>query len=124
MFRFFVILCIYLIPTIGFAAEQQSPAEQAWAVLQQGMSDQNDERRAKAVHALGLLVKNKRAQQQAEAALVDQNPEVRAAAATALGLIGLPSSVPKLKEALKDSEAEVVFSAANALFVMRDPTAY
>ena len=59
----------------------------------------------------------------AEKALSDPSPAVRAAAATTLGRIGLPASIPKLQEVLKDKESEVVFSAAGALHVLGDPMA-
>ena len=49
---------------------------------------------------------------------------MRAAGAEALGQIGLPAAAPALKKALKDESAEVVFSAAGALFELKDPAAY
>jgi HEAT repeat protein len=109
---------------IAGTGTSQAPAERAWSILEQGAADQNDERRAKAVHALGLVSKSERARKLAESALSDPKPDVRAAAATALGQIGLRGSVAKLKEAVKDSETDVVFSATAALFVLGDPFAH
>jgi len=123
MVRGIVLLCTSWVSGLVGLAEAQSPAERGWSILQQGVGDRSDEKRAKATHALGLLAKNDRARQMAEAALADRSSEVRAAAATALGQIGLRPSIPKLKEALKDDESEVVFSATSALFLMGDPTA-
>ena len=56
--------------------------------------------------------------------LSDEKEAVRAAGAEALGQIGLPAAAPALKKALKDDSAEVVFSAASALFELKDPAAY
>jgi HEAT repeat protein len=101
----------------------QSPADRGFGILQQGLKDAKEERRERAALALGLLVEDQRAMALAEAALPDPSPAVRAAAATALGQIGLPASIPRLQEALKDKETEVVFSAAGALYLLGDPLA-
>jgi HEAT repeat protein len=77
-----------------------------------------------ATQALGLLPQNQKARAMAEKALSDERGEVRAAAAEALGLIGDKKSAPKLVNACKDKEASVVFSAANALYVLGDPAAF
>lgn len=102
----------------------ETSAERAWSILEQAVRDSKEERRANAVHALGLLVKNRRAGTLAEGALADPKPEVRAAGATALGQIGLRASIPKLQAAPKDGKPEVVFAAAGALHALQDPTAY
>lgn len=105
------------------SASGQSPAERSLGILEQGLEDKNEERRERAAHALGLLLKDERAMELADKALSDPSAAVRAAAATTLGQIGLPASIPRLQEALKDKEPEVVFSAAGALHVLGDPTA-
>src|SRR3990172_3572884 len=105
------------------SAWAQSPAERSFGILEQGLGDAKEERRERATLALGLLVKDERAMELAEAALSDPSPAVRAAGATALGQIGLPDSIPKLQQALKDKETEVVFSAAGALYLLGDPLA-
>ena len=102
----------------------QYEAERAWTILDQGVADPNASAREQAVHALGLLVKDERARRLAESSLADPSPDVRAAAATSLGQIGLGASIPKLQEAVKDLESEVVFSATSALFILGDPSAY
>jgi HEAT repeat protein len=102
----------------------QTPAERGWALLEQAIQDPKEESRASAAHALGLLVNHERALQLAERALKDQSPEVRAAAATTLGQIGLPAAIPSLKAAIQDPATEVVFSAAAALYALKDPGAY
>ena len=97
-------------------AAPATPAERAWLILQQGLTNNRAEKRANAVHALRLLPNNARAQRMAENALADQNPTVRAAAARALGAIGSVSSVLKLKTGLNDKEPAVFLAAAHSLF--------
>lgn len=122
MTRGFLLLCTSW--ALAGTGSAQPPAERGWSILERGAADPNDERRAKAVHALGLLSKNERARKLAESALGDPNSDVRAVAATALGQIGLRASAAKLKEALRDAETEVVFSATAALFLIGDPAAH
>jgi HEAT repeat protein len=102
----------------------QTPVEKSWTILKQGLDEKKEEDRAKAADALGLLVNNDQARLMAEGALSDSSPDVRSEAATSLGKIGLKASIPKLKNALHDKEASVVFSAAGALYEMGDPTGF
>ena len=118
LFLFAMMLCLPV------ALVGQTESERAWTILEQGVADPRDGTREQAVHPLGLLVKDERARQLAESSLADPSPDVRAAAATSLGQIGLGASIPKLQEAVKDPESEVVFSATSALFVLGDPGAY
>lgn len=108
----------------GAFAQPQNPVERSWTILKEGVRDAKVSKRAAAVRALGLLEKNETARMLAESTLADPDAEVRAAAATALGEIDLDASIPKLKEALKDQDTAVVFSAAGALFMLHDPAAY
>jgi HEAT repeat protein len=124
MKKIFPFLFSFLALAAGVYGQSQSPVERGWTILKGGISDANAPKRAAAARALGMLAKNEEARKLAESALTDPNSDVREAAAAALGQIGLPDSIPKLKEALKDQESEVVFSAASALFLMRDPGAY
>jgi HEAT repeat protein len=120
--RGFLLFCASC--AVAATSTAQAPIERAWTLLKQGASDPDDDKRAKAVHALGLLSKNDDARRLAESALADPKPDVRAVGATALGQIGLRASAAKLKEALKDPETEVVFSATTALFALGDPAAH
>ena len=104
--------------------QAQTPSEKAWGILRDGAADKSTEKRTRAMNALGLLTDNEKGRQMAEIGLLDEKPEVRAAAALALGQQGSALSIPKLKEALKDTQTEVVFAATNALFLLKDPTAY
>jgi HEAT repeat protein len=97
-----------------------TPAENAWLILQQGLTSNRAEKRANAVRALRLLPHNPRAQKMAESALTDPSPKVRAAAARALGPMGAVSSVPNLKGVLNDREPIVVLAAAHSLFLLGD----
>jgi len=103
-------LAIASVVLLSGSAWAQSPADRGYRILEQGLQDANEERRERAALALGLLVEHDRAME-------------LAAAATALGQIGLPASIPRLKAALEDNESEVVFAAAGALHLLRDPMA-
>ena len=107
--------------------QQAEPAESvdsAWTILRNGLNDKSSDKRAKAAHALGLLLHNDKAEEMAEKALADAHADVRAQAATALGEMGAISSQDKLKEALKDTQLRVVIAAANALYTFKNPAAY
>jgi HEAT repeat protein len=95
-----------------------------WAILQEAAGDNSAYKRADAAHALGLLPKNKKAEDILEKALLDGNLHVRVAAAKALGQMGAASARPKLRKALNDSEVAVVVAAANSLYTLKDPAAY
>lgn len=100
------------------------PAQQAWSVLERGVGSQHAEERAKAVHALGLLLDDQEAQRLAEHALGDDSRAVRVAAAEALGHMRAASSAPRLRAALADAEPRVVLAATNSLYLLGDLTAY
>jgi HEAT repeat protein len=102
----------------------QTPVDSAWTVLSEAAKDKSYEKREKAIQSLGVITGNVRARTMAEAALADEREEVRATAAEALGTMRAKESVPKLKVAIMDKEASVVFAAANALALLGDPAAY
>ena len=104
-------------------AEKPTPAK-AWSILDAALKDKSADKRAKAVHALGLIAKDAKATHLAQAALSDPHPIVRTAAATALGKLHARSALPALRQALDDKETEVVFAAADALTEMDDTSAY
>ena len=76
------------------------------------------------MHALGLIAKDAKAIQLAQAALSDPQAIVRTSAANALGKLHAKSTLPALRQALEDKETDVVFAAADALTEMDDPAAY
>ncbi len=103
----------------------QTPVDRAWTILSDAAKDKSYEKRGKAIQSLGLINGNARARTLAETALAgDEREEVRSTAADVLGLMGAKESAPKLKAALKDKETSVVFAAANALAVLKDPAAF
>jgi HEAT repeat protein len=94
--------------------------ERAWTTLRDGLNDKSPEKRAKAVHALGLLKDSSEAQKAATEALKDEKGSVRGAAATALGSMHAVRATPELKVALDDQEPEVVLAAANSLLLLKN----
>jgi HEAT repeat protein len=103
---------------------EATPLEKAWGVLEAGVKDKAQDKRVSAVHSLGLIRNNRKAEGLAEAALNDTNTAVRVEAANALGELKASAAIPKLKTALDDKEIKVVIAAANALNAMKDPSAY
>jgi HEAT repeat protein len=102
----------------------QTLDERAWTILSEGTTDKSYEKRSKAIHSLGMLSNNARARTLAETGLTDGQEEVRATSADVLGIMHATESVPKLKAAVMDKATSVVFAAANALYVIGDPSAY
>jgi len=102
----------------------QTPQLKAWQILRRGAAGESTDERAKAIGALGLLLRDPGAAAIAEKALGDDKPEVRVAAARALGEIGFGASVPKLRKALSDRESSVVMAAAHSLVLFKDNAGY
>src|SRR5205085_3051222 len=106
------------------AKPAEPPEQKAWRILREGAKDENTERRAKAVRALGLLTGNGEAEKAAVQRLKDEKPNVRRAAAAALGAMHAESAAGNLEEALGDSEPSVVLAAANSLLLLHDDVGY
>ena len=102
----------------------QATAEKAWAILREGLKNENAEKRAKAVRSLGLLTGNLEAEKAAVSALQDKKPTVRVAAATALGSMQAQHANLELEGVLQDSEPAVVLAAANSLLLLHDNVGY
>jgi HEAT repeat protein len=119
MFAHIVLLAVSFMPPT-----QPGTVDQAWSILQEGVDSRSAYTRAKAVHAMALLVANRRAEDIAEKALADTDSNVRVEAATSLGQIGGALARAKLRAALEDKEVKVVIAAANSLYVLKDPAAY
>jgi HEAT repeat protein len=119
LFRF---ACVVLVFTsLSFA---ETPREQAWKVLNTGLTNSNIEKRMRAAGELGLLPDDQQAEDAALTALKDSKPEVRAVAAQALGEMQAMSAKPQLLEALKDDDVTVILSAAHSLVLMNDEAGY
>jgi HEAT repeat protein len=92
--------------------------------LRDGLADKSTEKRAKAVHALGLLTNDAEAEKAAKEGLKDEKGNVRAAAASALGSMHAVHATTDLEVALDDEEPEVVLAAANSLLLLKSNSAY
>jgi HEAT repeat protein len=110
-----------LTASAGFA---QTPRQQAWTILQSGATDKSSQKRAAAVTVLALIPGDDKAMSMAEQALQDQDPGVRKAAADTLGTLKAKSAVPKLLDALKDTDGGVMMAAAKALVMMGNESGY
>jgi HEAT repeat protein len=115
-----VVACLAL-PGIAAA---QAPQQQAWSILQAGVSNTNSQQRVSAVTALALITSNPKAVTMAEQALQDSNSDVRAAAATSLGTMKAESAIPALQQALKDTDPSVIMAAAESLVGMKNEDGY
>jgi len=102
----------------------QNPKDQAWSILNVGLTNSNLDKRKKAVGELGLLPGDPKAEQAALTALKDDKPEVRGAAAQALGDMGAKSATPQLVEALHDTDVGVILTAAHTLVQFGDERGY
>lgn len=122
--RFLVASTMFILLVGASVARAQKPEQDAWKILQEGMSDSNLNERAVAVRVLGLIPKDPRAIELAEQALQDKDPGVRASGAEALGKMGSKNSAPKLVGLLKDKEIPVVMAAAQALKSLGNEKAY
>jgi HEAT repeat protein len=105
-------------------AHAQDAEQRSWEILEAGQMSSKQKERVEAVRALGLLVRNPRAEKLAEDLLVDKTPAVRAAAAMTLGQIGMPDSIPLMKKALNDKDDSVVIAASNGLILYGDPSGF
>lgn len=114
----------FLLAFSAWAISAQTPTDTAWTILKVGVSDKSPDTRAKAITALGLLGREPKALEMAETALTDEKYQARVAAANALGQIKATASIPKLKDALNDTDGTVIIAVANALYEMNDPVAY
>ncbi len=114
--------CVVLALTSFSFAE--TPREQAWKVLNPGLTNSNIEKRMRAVSELGLLPDDQQAEDAALTALKDDKSEVRAVAAQALGEMQAKTAKPQLLAALKDDDVTVILSAAHSLVLMNDEAGY
>jgi HEAT repeat protein len=111
-------------PATNAPATPKTPRENAWGILREALQDDNADKRAKAVRALGLLPRNAEAEKAAIAALKDDKTSVRLAAAAALGSIHDAKATSELEKVLDDSEPVVVLAVANSLLLLHDDAGY
>jgi HEAT repeat protein len=117
-------LAILIFEFWGGTLLAQPVQRRAWRILEANLKDKSTQRRIDAVRALGFLPGDPNALRMARHALRDERPGVRAAAATVLGQMVSTDSIPELKKMLADPNPAVVIAATNALWTLRDPTAY
>lgn len=108
---------------VARATSPENPVKEAWELLSRGVKSDKTDQRAAAVRALALLRGETRALKLATTALADEKPKVRAAACEALGELSAVTAIPKLQDALDDTDISVVLAAAHALHTLKDPSA-
>jgi len=96
------------------------PDKTAWDVLSKGMLDKSPEKRRQAITAIASIGPVPEAVRLLEQALHDQDAAIRQIAAAGLGEIKAKQSVPALKTVLEDSNGDVAFAAAKALWELGD----
>jgi HEAT repeat protein len=106
----------------GEGATGGSNGARAWGTIQGLAASGNVLHREYAAAALALLAeKQSRALKEVgNLLLADKESGVRAFTAAALGQERVRASIPRLRQALDDAEAPVVFAAAKALWDMKD----
>jgi HEAT repeat protein len=126
LFRVIGMIVVSAATTVFIAQAQATPnnEEQAWTVLNQGLTSTNLEQHVRAVRLLGELPGDAKAEDAALTALKDDKPEVRAAAAQALGEMKATNANQQLHAALRDTEPSVIIAAAYSLVQMGDDTGY
>ena len=120
--------CVVLITIVVIALPlclcAQTPRDQAWKVLQDGVKNEDQRQRAIATRSLGLVPGDSIAEKLATEALSDEDVEVRISAAAALGQMQAHNSIPALQKALKDQQVGVILAAASSLKSLGNPSAY
>ena len=102
----------------------QTPQENAWTVLNGGLTNKSVDKRVRAVGVLGELSGDKKAEEAALTALQDDKSDVRGAAAQALGDMGAKSAIPQLVDMINDTEPSVILAAAHSLITLGDNRGY
>jgi HEAT repeat protein len=124
--RIAAILLLFMVVTVVPCVYAHDARQEAWAVLNIGLTDKASSERALAVGVLGLLSDDRQAPELAMQALDDPTPEVRAAAADALGQLKYQTARLKIKEILHRNEEDpvIVIACARALLELGDEDGY
>ena len=110
---------------LSTSASSQSPADQAWTILQAGADNSSTDQRVTTMRVLQLIPRDAKALGVAEKGLQDKEAEVRGAAALSLGAMASKTAIPALLAAAKtDKEGAVVLAAARALIQLGDERGY
>ncbi|HVO63778.1 MAG TPA: HEAT repeat domain-containing protein [Terriglobales bacterium] len=120
------VLLLFVLFSVAQCLYAQDARQQAWTVLNAGLTEKNPGERTVAVRVLGLMTNDPQAPDLAMQALSDPKPEVRAAAADALGDLNYQAARPKIREILlrNDEDPLLVLACARALFELGDEEAY
>jgi len=107
---------------VAFATPSLAATEaQCNDILEKGLSDKNPDTRKQAVAALSLAATREPVFARLEGMLDDKDVEVRIATVASLAELKTPGALAALRKALNDDVPEVSFSAAKALWALRDP---
>ncbi len=106
-------LILSLLFAMSLSGVAQAPKDLAWQTLSDGARNKDARTRATAIRSLGMVACNDVAEKQVTESLSDPVAEVRIAAATSLGRMNTKTSVPALREALKDKDVGVILAAAS-----------
>ena len=120
------VVWLFVLFTVAQYVCAQVPRQEAWIVLNAGLTDKTASERAIAVRVLALINNDPQAPELAMKALDDPKPEVRAAAAEAVGQLKYQAAIPKLREILLSDEDDVsvVLECAGALIELGDNDGY
>ena len=107
--------------TLLFATAALAQEPQAKEIIESALKSGNPDTRKLAATALGLGGPREPFLSLLEGLLTDKDMEVRLAALTSLADWKAPHTARLLRKALEDDTPEVSFSAAKALYAIRDP---
>jgi HEAT repeat protein len=100
----------------------QAPVkDQAWAIITDALKDKNPDTRVQAVQAMGLIGAHEPYVSTLVGMLDDKDVQVRVATITSLVDLKNKETIPALRKAMGDEVPEVSFSAAKALWMLKDP---
>jgi HEAT repeat protein len=122
--RIVTVLGCAIVLLVSTSAISQTPADQAWSILQAGATNGSSEQRIATMRVLQVIPGDAKAVGMAEQGLRDKDPDVRGVAALSLGAMKSKSSIPALEAALKDKEGAVVMAAAKSLIQLGNEKGY
>ena len=113
---------LFILLAAAGVARAQNPEQDAWNVLETGMSDSNASERAVAVR--GTRLNPSASSKDGRKGSARQGSRSARGRCDCSGKMGSKHSVEKLRELLKDTESPVVMAATQALKTLGDEKAY